>query len=161
MYCWIEALVDAIWFLHETIQFTIKLIVWYSEIAALSSKWQNRSKVMVGMQCACPLTSAGHQICKRYSHSPSKTVWSSLIFSLLIGQPGAVSYKFSSRLLLLSARPKINMFLVSEHHQEDAMDCSRWRKQIGMIDDHDECEWVNVSSGTGLPGLSWTKSTEP
>jgi len=23
-----------------------------------------------------------------------------------------------------------------------------------MIDDHDECEWVNVSSGTGSPGLS-------
>jgi len=32
--------------------------------------------------------------------------------------------------------------------REDAMDRSRWRKQIGMIDDHDECEWVNVSSGT-------------
>jgi len=27
---------------------------------------------------------------------------------------------------------------------EDAMDRCRWRKQIGMIDDHDECEWVNV-----------------
>jgi len=25
-----------------------------------------------------------------------------------------------------------------------------------MIDDHNRCEWVNVSSGTGLPGLSWT-----
>jgi len=34
------------------------------------------------------------------------------------------------------------------------MDHSRWRKQIGMIDDHDECECVNVSSGTGSPGLS-------
>ena len=44
---------------------------------------------------------------------------------------------------------------------EDAMDCSRWRKQIGMIDDHDECEWVNISSGTGSPGLSRTNSTEP
>jgi len=44
---------------------------------------------------------------------------------------------------------------------EDAMDHSRWRKQIGMIDDHDECEWVNVSSGTGSPGLSRTNSTEP
>ena len=32
---------------------------------------------------------------------------------------------------------------------EDAMVRSRWRKQTGMIDDHDECEWVNVSSGTG------------
>jgi len=38
---------------------------------------------------------------------------------------------------------------------------SRWRKQIGMIDDHDECEWVNVSSGTSSPGLSRTNSTEP
>ena len=45
-------------------------------------------------------------------------------------------------------------------NMEDAMDRSRWRKQIGMIDDHDECEWVNVSSGTGSPGLSRTKSTE-
>ena len=44
---------------------------------------------------------------------------------------------------------------------QDAMDRSRWRKQIGMIDDHDECEWVNVSSGTGSPGLSRTNSTEP
>ena len=46
-------------------------------------------------------------------------------------------------------------------NREDAMNCSRWRKQIGMIDDHDECEWVNVSSGTGSPRLSQTKSTEP
>jgi len=30
-----------------------------------------------------------------------------------------------------------------------------------MIDDHDECEWVNVSSGTGSPGLSRTNSTQP
>ena len=44
---------------------------------------------------------------------------------------------------------------------EDAMVRSRWREQIGMIDDHDECEWVNVSSGTGSPGLSRTDSTEP
>jgi len=28
-------------------------------------------------------------------------------------------------------------------NMEDAMYRSRWRKQIGMIDDHDECEWVN------------------
>ena len=46
-------------------------------------------------------------------------------------------------------------------NREDAMDCSRWRKQIGIIDDHNECEWVNVSYGTGSPGLSRTKSTEP
>jgi len=44
---------------------------------------------------------------------------------------------------------------------EDAMCRSRWRKQIEMIDDHDECEWVNVSSGTDSPGLSRTNSTEP
>ena len=44
-------------------------------------------------------------------------------------------------------------------NREDAMDHSRWRKQIGMIDDHDECEPVNVSSGS--PRLSWTKSKEP
>jgi len=30
-----------------------------------------------------------------------------------------------------------------------------------MIDEHDECEWVNVSSVTGSPALSWRKSTEP
>jgi len=46
-------------------------------------------------------------------------------------------------------------------NMEDAMDHSRWRKLIGMIDDHNECERVNVSSGTGSPGLSHTKSTEP
>ena len=43
----------------------------------------------------------------------------------------------------------------------NATDHSRRRNQIGMIDDHDECEWVNVSSGTGSPGLSRTKSKEP
>jgi len=26
-----------------------------------------------------------------------------------------------------------------------------------MIDDHDGCEWVNIPSGTGTPGLSRTK----
>ena len=51
--------------------------------------------------------------------------------------------------------------LVFGLNREDAMDCSRWRKQIGIFDDHDECEWVNVSSSTGSPGLSRTKSTEP
>jgi len=30
-----------------------------------------------------------------------------------------------------------------------------------MSDDYDRCEWVNVSSGTGSPGLSQTKSREP
>ena len=46
-------------------------------------------------------------------------------------------------------------------NREDALDRSRWRKQIGMIDDHNECGWVNVSSGTGSPGLSRINSTEP
>jgi len=45
-------------------------------------------------------------------------------------------------------------------NREDAMDHNRWRKQIRMIDDQDRCEWVNVSSGTGSPRLSWTKSRE-
>jgi len=40
------------------------------------------------------------------------------------------------------------------------MDRSRWRKQIEIFDDHDGCEWVNVSSGTGSPRLSRTKSKE-
>ena len=35
--------------------------------------------------------------------------------------------------------------------REDAVDRSRWRKKIGIFDDHDRCEWVNVSSGTGSP----------
>jgi len=30
-----------------------------------------------------------------------------------------------------------------------------------MIDVHDRCEWVNVSSGTGSPRLFRTKSREP
>jgi len=48
-----------------------------------------------------------------------------------------------------------------ELNTADAMDHSRWIKQIGMINDHDECEWVNVSSGTGSPRLSRTNSSEP
>jgi len=40
------------------------------------------------------------------------------------------------------------------------MDRSRWRKQIGIFDDHDECEWENVSSGTGSPGVSQKKFKE-
>jgi len=46
-------------------------------------------------------------------------------------------------------------------NREDDMDRSRWRKQIGIFEDHDGCEWVNVSSGTGSAGLSRTKSKEP
>jgi len=36
-------------------------------------------------------------------------------------------------------------------NREDAMDRSRWRKRIGMIGDHNECAWVNVSSGNSSP----------
>ena len=35
--------------------------------------------------------------------------------------------------------------------REDAMDCSRWRQLIKDVNDQDNCEWVNVSSGTGSP----------
>jgi len=47
-------------------------------------------------------------------------------------------------------------------NREDAMDRSKLRciKQI-RINDHDRCELVNVSSGTGSPELSQTKSIEP
>ena len=43
-------------------------------------------------------------------------------------------------------------------NREDAMDRNRWRKQIR--DDDGRCEWLNASSGTGLPRLSWTVSRE-
>jgi len=33
--------------------------------------------------------------------------------------------------------------------------------RCGVVDDHDRCEWVNVSSGISLPGLSQTKSRKP
>jgi len=46
-------------------------------------------------------------------------------------------------------------------NREDAMDHSRRRKEIGIFDDHDGCEWVNVSSGASSPGLFRTKSKEP
>jgi len=36
-------------------------------------------------------------------------------------------------------------------NREGAMHHDRWRKQIRVVDDHDRCEWVNVSSGTGSP----------
>ena len=38
-------------------------------------------------------------------------------------------------------------------NKEDAMDRCKWRKVIKEA----RCEWVNVSSGTGLPGLSRIK----
>ena len=37
-------------------------------------------------------------------------------------------------------------------NKEDAVDRSRWRKLIKMSDVQNGCEWMNVSSGTGLPG---------
>jgi len=51
--------------------------------------------------------------------------------------------------------------LARKLNREDAMDHKRWRKRIRDDYDHDECDWVNVSSGTGSPGLSQTKSREP
>ena len=44
---------------------------------------------------------------------------------------------------------------------EDAVSRVGWMGLIGTVDGHDGCEWVNVSSGTGSPGLSRTKSREP
>ena len=44
-----------------------------------------------------------------------------------------------------------------QFNREDALDRISRRKQIGMINDHYECEWVNASSGTSSPGLSRTK----
>jgi len=45
---------------------------------------------------------------------------------------------------------------VHKLNREDAMDHIRWMQQIW----DDRCEWVNVSSGTGSPRLSRTKSRE-
>ena len=46
-------------------------------------------------------------------------------------------------------------------NKEDAMDRCKWRKMIKrMSDDQVGCEWVSVSSGTGLPGLSRTKAVK-
>ena len=42
-------------------------------------------------------------------------------------------------------------------NKEDAMDRCKWRKVTKEAVDPDGCEWVNVSSGTGLPGLSRIK----
>ena len=36
--------------------------------------------------------------------------------------------------------------------RDDAMVCGRWRKLIRMVEEQEECEWTNVSSGTGSPG---------
>jgi len=44
--------------------------------------------------------------------------------------------------------------------EQGGYDGSYWIKQIKTFDDNDRCEWVNVSSGTGSPGLFWTKSLE-
>jgi len=37
-------------------------------------------------------------------------------------------------------------------NKEDAIDRCKWRKMIKDVRCQDVCEWVNVSSGTGLPG---------
>ena len=33
--------------------------------------------------------------------------------------------------------------------------------KLNRTDDQDRCEWMNVSLGTGSPGLSWTEYREP
>jgi len=45
-------------------------------------------------------------------------------------------------------------------NKEDAMDRSKWKKLIRMSDDQDGCEWVSVSSGTGLLRLYQTKAVK-
>jgi len=34
--------------------------------------------------------------------------------------------------------------------KDDAMGRGRWRKMIRMVDEEEGCEWMDVSSGTGL-----------
>jgi len=46
-------------------------------------------------------------------------------------------------------------------NKEEAMDRSRWRKQIRDNSPTHQDEWVNVSSDTGSSDLSWRKSREP
>jgi len=67
-----------------------------------------------------------------------------------------------------SSRPKKTWRKIVENdcqacklNREDAMERNRWRKLIRDDCDHDECEWVNVSSVTGSPELSRTESREP
>ena len=38
--------------------------------------------------------------------------------------------------------------------RDDALVRGRWRKPIRMVDKQEECEWMNVSSGTGLGRLA-------
>jgi len=41
--------------------------------------------------------------------------------------------------------------------RDDAMVRGRWRKLRRMVDEQEECEWMNVSSGIGSPEYSRTK----
>ena len=41
---------------------------------------------------------------------------------------------------------------VCELSKDDTMVRGRWRKMIRMVHEQEECEWMDVSSGTGLPG---------
>jgi len=50
---------------------------------------------------------------------------------------------------------------VCKLNREEVMDRTGWISGSGTTDDHDRCEWANVSSGTGSPGLSRTKFREP
>jgi len=42
--------------------------------------------------------------------------------------------------------------LARKLNKEDAMDRCKWRKMMKDVRYQDGCVWVNVSSGTGLPG---------
>ena len=43
-------------------------------------------------------------------------------------------------------------FQVRGLSRDDATVHGRWRKLIGMVDEQEGCEWMDVSSGTSSPG---------
>jgi len=69
-----------------------------------------------------------------------------LYVTLITGMPTG-GYMVKKHLVLLMRRALIVMLY---WHQTGAK----------LVVYHDRCEWLNVSSGTGSPGLSGTKSRE-
>jgi len=63
-------------------------------------------------------------------------------------------------LLTISCSSKSRLVLPSWFYLSGAGSprCSLTKSKRAVID---TCEWVNVSSGSDLPGLSWTESREP
>jgi len=127
---------------------------WYSEhqrFHCLNEEQRRKRATVVPPQITNPnsnlsnLTDASYVTIFTYS----KFIFYILDFTLFTNTPSNI-YKLAVHMLL--------NYITCQNEWEDVMDRSRWRKQIGMID---KCEWVNVSSGTGSPGLSRTKSTEP